>query len=194
MKTKQGSDLICHQLCTILSANEAGHLIRLHSVALPQHVRMSGWTWWTSLSAELSFHTCCSFIDHINALLFVHKVPSSFRTSSSSCAAASPCSSWRPPWVSSPVRGASPAGGRCAHCLRVRKHTGALKAAVTCSFSFSSSNQPCSSFRHWLRDAGDWSSSKHILHRDPRLGHFLPLQLLHHGAAVGRLWALLEHR
>lgn len=49
-------------------------------------------------------------------------------------------------------------------------------------------------FRYRLRNAGDRSSSQRVLHRDSRLGHLLPLQLLYHGAALGRLWTLLEHR
>lgn len=48
--------------------------------------------------------------------------------------------------------------------------------------------------RYRLRHAGDWSPPKCVLHRDPCLGHLLPLQLLHHRAAVGRMWPLLEHR
>lgn len=42
--------------------------------------------------------------------------------SSSLCAAASLCFSWRLPLVSSPVKEASPAGGKSARCLRVRIH------------------------------------------------------------------------
>lgn len=159
--------------------------------------------------------------------------------SSSSSAVVSPCFSWRPLWVSLPVREASPAGGKSAHCLRVRKHTldmfsmrltlttdekadgrhisladkcclfyeclittGAVKVAViykSCYYLHFLSNFLLLSasrffFRHWLCNTGDWSSSKHILRSDPRLGHFLPLQLLHHWAAVGWLWALLEYR
>lgn len=52
----------------------------------------------------------------------VVKVPSSSRTSSSLCAAASPSFSWRRRWVSLPVKEASPAGGKSAHCLRVSHH------------------------------------------------------------------------
>ena len=58
------------------------------------------------------------------------KVPSSFRTSSSLCAVASPCSSWRPPWASSPAREASPAGGRSARSLRVGTSQGVLCICV----------------------------------------------------------------
>lgn len=80
--------------------------------------------------------------------------------------------------------------------------TGAVKVAViykSCYYLHFFSNFLLLSasrffFRHWLCNTGDWSSSKHILRSDPRLGHFLPLQLLHHWAAVGWLWALLEYR
>lgn len=51
----------------------------------------------------------------------VMKVHSSSHMSSSSCAAVSLCSFSRPPWVSSPVKEASPAGGKSVHCLRVRR-------------------------------------------------------------------------
>ncbi len=58
---------------------------------------------------------------------------------------------------------------------------------LSCSFSVFP-------LRYRLCNAGDWSSSKCVLCSDPCLGHLLPLQLLHHWAAMGWLWALLEHR
>lgn len=48
--------------------------------------------------------------------------------------------------------------------------------------------------RYRLCNTGDRSSSQRVLYRDPFLGHLLPLQLLYHGVALGRLWTLLEHR
>lgn len=48
--------------------------------------------------------------------------------------------------------------------------------------------------RYRLRNTGDRSSSQRVLHRDPCLGHLLPLQLLYHRVAMGRLWTLLEYR
>lgn len=86
------------------------------------------------------------------------KVHSLSHMSSSSSAAVSLCSFWRPPWVSSPVREASLAGGKSAHCLRVRR----VGVAVLQMFFFPPLILTQSFiFTHWLLQLCRWSITSH---------------------------------
>lgn len=64
-----------------------------------------------------------NIVKHIANTIYMLQVRFWCHMSYSLSAAASQCSSWRRHWASSLVKGESPAGGKCAHFLRVMGQT-----------------------------------------------------------------------